>query len=298
MTRLCWRDLRCLFLKTGIFGGFSRFSGRCLRVFAYGFLLMPFGGQPVISPAHAEGMLAPHRAYYSATIGELKQGSQIVSAQGKMVIELAQSCEGWETVQGTQLLLANNQGDEFSVNVRFTGWESRDGLKFHFNYVHKNNEIVQEEMLGKAEIPAKGKGGTVVFSKPAHGELRLPKGTVFPTEHLSMLIADAEAGRLLFSKPVFDGTMNEGAYEISAVIGKPYAFPEGKKDGLARLSGHRGWPVRLAFFPHGAADAMPEIEIGVWLFPSGVAERMVFDHGDFTIVSKLERVEWLPRPKC
>jgi len=288
--------------QPGACGGIRRFGHRFghhfgqreLRVLFQAVLLVLFGAHT----AHAEPGLVPHRAYYSAKIAQVKQASQIVNAQGKMVIEFAASCEGWETTQGTQLLLTNNRGDEFVMDVRFTSWESRDGRQFHFNYVHKKNQIVQVELLGRAEIPARGMAGTVLFSKPAPGEIALPKGTVFPTEHLSMLMAHADAGKVLFSKAVFDGTTGEGAYEISAVLGKPYRFPEGKKDGLERLSGDRVWPVRLAFFPHGAVDAMPEMEIGVWLLRSGVAERIVSDHGTFVIASELERVEWLPSPEC
>ncbi len=255
--------------------------------------------------ARAETKLLPHRAYYSATIGEVKRGSQVVDAQGKMAVEVAQSCEGWETVQNSRLRLANSQGGEFDVDVQFTGWESRDGLQFHFNYVHKNNGVVQMELLGKAEIPEKGGDGTVTFSQPANAKMTLPKGTIFPTEHLSMLLAHADAGKILFSKLVYDGTKRDGAYEMSAVFSKPYIFsgkeaegPNAKKDGLERLAGARGWPVRLALFPHGAVDAMPEIEIGIRLLDSGVASHLLFDHGDFTISSKLERIEWLPSPKC
>ncbi len=271
-----------------------RFGSRKLRVFSQAVLLMFFSAHM----AHAEAGLAPHRAYYSAKIAQVKQTSQIVNAQGKMVIELAESCEGWETVQGTELLFTNNRGEDFVMDIRFTSWESRDGRQFHFNYVHKKNDIVQMELLGRAEFPEKGMAGTAFFSKPAHGEVSLPKGAVFPTEHLSMLIAHADAGKMLFSKAVFDGTTDGGPYEISAVLSQPDRFPEGKKDGLERLSGEYVWPIRLAFFSHGAVDAMPEMELGVWLLRSGVAERIVSDHDTFVIASELERVEWLPSPKC
>ncbi|MEW5703599.1 MAG: DUF1849 family protein [Pseudomonadota bacterium] len=248
--------------------------------------------------ATAGAKMMPHRAYYSAAIGDVKQTSRVVDVQGAIVMEAVESCEGWQTTEGTRLLLSNSQGGESVVDVRFLGWESKNGLVFRFNYTHHNDGSVQENMLGEAKIRSKGAAGEATFSRPPVVPLALPEKIVFPTEYILKLIERADAGEFLFSQVVFDGTKMGGAYEINAVIGRPYAFPAGRKAGLERLAGERGWPVRLAYFPIGSSEPEPEFEIGVRLLRSGIAESMVFDYGDFTITSRLERVEWLAAPKC
>ena len=256
-------------------------------------LFFPFQG------ALAGAGLVSHRAYYSATIGEVKRNSQILNASGGFVMEVAKSCEGWESVQSTQLVLLNSLGEESLAEVRYTSWESRDGLQFHFNYVHRNNGKVREALLGRAEIPAKGEAGSVTFSKPSDTTLDLPASVIFPTEHLLGLLEHADADAQIYQAPLYDGTKVDGVYNVSAFIGKPFiAEPVKEEASLARLSGERGWLVRFAYFPFGTVDAVPEVEIGVHLLRSGVAERMVFDHGDFTIIGTLERIDWLPKPEC
>lgn len=268
-------------------------TARGIPVLLFFLVLFPF------QEALAGAGLVSHRAYYSAKIGEVKRNSQILNASGGFVMEVAESCEGWGSVQSTQLVLLNSLGDESLADVRYTSWESHDGLQFHFHYVHRNNENVQEELLGLAEIPAKGKAGSVTFSEPSDRTLALPASVVFPTEHLIGLIEHADADAQIYQAPLYDGTKVDGVYDVSAFIGKPFiAQPAKGEKSLARLSGMRGWPVRFAYFPFGTVDAVPEVEISVRLLGSGVAERMVFDHGDFTIIGTLERIDWLPRPEC
>ncbi|MCE2510162.1 MAG: DUF1849 family protein [Alphaproteobacteria bacterium] len=257
------------------------------------FVLFPF------QETLAGTKLASHRAYYSAAIGEVKNTSQIVDANGGMVMELTESCEGWESVQGTRLVLLNSRGDEFLADVHYTSWESRDGLQFHFNYVHRSNGQIQEELLGRATFPARGEAGRVTFSKPSKTSLALPASVRFPTEHLLGLLEQAEAGTQIYEAPLYDGTKVDGLYDVNAFIGKPFiAKPAEGEASLGRLAGERGWPMRLAYFPFGTGDAVPEVEISIRLLESGIAERMVFDHGDFTIIGTLERIDWLPQPDC
>ena len=253
----------------------------------------------VATPAGAVD-IAPHRALYSMTLGSTKTNSGVVGARGTMIYEWGETCDGWTVEQRYKLNMQYAENPEVEVTSNFVTWESKDGLRYRFNERKLKNGEVDEEVRGEARLDGPGKAGVADFSRPEAKQLKLPAGTMFPTAHTIYLIERAQAGESFLVKNVFDGSGEDNAVEISAVIGgKEEAEPvassaEPKSPLLKRPS----WRVRFAFFPSESNSEKPEYELGMRLLDNGVSRDMTLDYGDFAIRAKLDEIEALPKPNC
>lgn len=241
--------------------------------------------------------LAPHRAIYSMKLGATRAAIGIIGGGGDMYMEWAESCEGWTLTQRLRLQLSNSQGETVDTASHFSSWESKDGLSYRFTLRNLRDGRVSEELRGRASLEASGTGGIAAFTRPEGKKFQLPKGSVFPTEHTMQLIERAQAGDKRLSRIVFDGASLDGPLEVHAVIGRAI---EAKGDGVGEkaLTSRPSWRMRLAFFPVERTTPEPDYELGLRLFDNGVAEELVLDYGDFTLLAKLERIEALPKPAC
>jgi hypothetical protein len=120
---------------------------------------------------------------------------------------------------------------------------------------------------------------------------------LFPSAHTIFLIDRARAGATFVSRQVFDGSTEENAVQVSAVIAaKPTADRTSAK--LDPLLERPGWRVRLAFFPADAKADVPDYELGMVLLDNGVSRDMVIDYGEYTVRAKLDDIEPLAKPGC
>ena len=58
------------------------------------------------------------------------------------------------------------------------------------------------------------------------------------------------------------------------------------------------WPMRMAFFPTGSSDPLPEFEMSLAYHPNGVAEDIEQIFKTFSLRGKLESIEMIPHGKC
>jgi hypothetical protein len=267
-------------------GSISRISLAAVLVFA------------AFAPAAGAVDLAPHRAIYSMKMGKIRAGSAIVDTRGAMYLEWARSCEGWTLTQRVRLKLIDNEGHAVDTDSNFSSWESENGLSYRFTVRNLRNGKVSDDLGGKATLAGKGKAGTAVLERPRGKKFHLPKGSIFPTEHVVQLIERAEAGENRLFRVVFDGASLDGPLEVNAIIGSLINGKKGAKDAKDALTGRPSWPMRLAFFPVKARASVPDYELGVRLFDNGVAEDFVLDYGEFTVLAKIEKIEALPLPSC
>ena len=156
-------------------------------------------------------------------------------------------------------------------------------------------------MRGEATLNGVGKGGKVEFTKPNQSALDLAPGVIFPTAHTILLIERAAAGEAFVGKKLFDGSSDENAVDVTAVIGAPMTAEAGAAEEPVKspLLARPSWRMRLAFFPAEAGnDDKPDYELGMRLLDNGVSRDMVLDYGDFAIKAILEKIEALPKPNC
>ena len=261
---------------------------RC-RQSAYGAL----AGIALFSTAALAVEVSPHRVIYDLSLASAKSSSGVVDAKGSMLVEWADSCDGWTIDQRYRLTVTNDESEDSLVVVTFSTWESKDGLSYRFFIRKMRDGDVTEEARGRAQLSARGEVGEAVFTQPESETVALPRGTMFPTEHTLLLIRAAENGERFLTRQVFDGGETEGPSEVTAAIGQPSPPAGDAKPVLAR----RGWPMRLAFYKPDAAGSEPDYEVGMRLLDNGVAEAMTLDYGDMVVRAKLREIEEL-KPNC
>ena len=251
--------------------------------------------QPVVSaqPAAAAVELLSHRAAYrlSLAAGSSPEGG-VTAVRGGLVLEWRDSCAGTISNQRLGFIASLDGGGDSTYDVRFPSWESQDNKQLRFTVRSFDDGHLYEEFRGQATLDSAG-AGLAAFSEPPGEELALPRGTLFPSEHLRQLIVGAERGEVVISHDVFDGSGLEGLSQVTAVIGKGQPSPvDGDESGKLR------WPVSLAYHNSSGADDMPVFEIAFQLSERGVLHDLVLDYGDFTLNGELEQLETFEAPEC
>ncbi len=255
---------------------------------------------PVQQPQPVESPLVPHRATYDMKLAVSRPNSGIVDVNGRMVIETVEACEGWEVRQRIKLTFLRTDNDEFTTDSSFSSYESKDGLSLRFSVRNIQDDEVEEELRGHADLEAPGGKGRANFSLPEARSFELPVGTLFPTTHLALVIRHARNGDQSASYYVFDGARLDGAFRVNAVIGKaPRATgaPPVRGD-VSLLRNQPSWSVRFAFFAAGDQGAQPEYEMALDLLGNGISRSMLLDYGDFAVDARLVQLQSLPRPQC
>lgn len=243
--------------------------------------------------------LVPHRATYDMKLSVARPNSGIVEVSGRMVLETVEACEGWEVKQRIKLKFLRNDGDEFTTDSSFTSYETKDGLALRFSVRNIQDDEVEEELRGNADLDAPGGKGRASFTLPEVRSFELPAGTLFPTTHLALVIRHARDGDKSASYFVFDGARLDGAFRVNAVIGKPPRGAGGAIRGdVGLLRGQPSWGVRFAFFAAGDQGALPEYEMALDLLGNGIARSMLLDYGEFAVDARLVQLQALPRPRC
>ena len=236
--------------------------------------------------------LRPHRALYDLDLAAVRGGSEIVALRGRMALEWADACEGWTVSQNIRMAIANRDGSSFVNDIGFSSFETRSGDRFRYSSRWLDGGARVREFVGRAEVGPGG--GRAVFTVPEDGAIELPEGTVFPTEHLFLLVDAAAAGESPMTRTVFGGTGPDSLHDITAFIGGEN--PGGS--GFDALAGLRSWPVSAAWFPAGSPAAEPDFEVSYRLAENGVASELVLDYGDFAMNAALAELEFLPPPEC
>ena len=268
-------------------------------VFSFFLIALSFGNAAGEVPVKAGDSvdLAPHRAVYDMALGRVRSGGDIVGAKGRMSMEWVKSCAGWTVKQSVSLLLLNNEGARIETETDFSSYESADGLSYRFTSRTLRNGIEAENIRGEAKLRGKGGPGTADFSRPKGKRFDLPKGAIFPTEHIIHLIRGARSGERRIFRIVFDGATEDGPLVVNAFIFKHLPKAPGKW-AKRPLTNRPSWALRLAFYPVAKSGAIPEYELGLRLFDNGVADDFELDYGSFTVDGRLKSLKALPEPKC
>jgi hypothetical protein len=256
----------------------------------------PNAGQ---APAQAGPMLegaqamAAHRAAYRLSLDSVRSDGQIVQAQGAMLFEVRDACDGWTTRQRLTLNVVDKAGDTVETGSDYSTWESKDGKRLRFTLTQMAQGAVTQRVSGEAEVDG-DKGGTVRYEQPETQEMTLPPGTLLPMAHTIRTLALAKAGQKMLNVPLFDGTNDDGAQDSTTLLSAwmpPQANPR-----FPLLANQPSARMRIAFFNRDASAgaSTPSYEVGLRYFANGIADEMKMDFGDFVMDGKLETLEPLP----
>ena len=239
-----------------------------------------------------EVVLVPHRASYEMKLSVARPNSGIVEVNGNMVLETADSCDGWNVKQRIKLTFLRNDGEEFVTDSNFTSYESKDGLELRFSVRNVQNDEVEEELRGQADLEGIGGKGRASFTLPEARSFDLPAGTLFPTQHMQSLIQAGRAGERIVTNYVFDGSGPDALNKVTAVLGQGHTAKA--EDGVDE----QRWPVSLAYYGVGKADELPQFSLGFELSERGVLHDITLDYGEFALKGELEKLEPLGEPQC
>ena len=236
--------------------------------------------------------LLSHRASYRLSLLGSSEGAALTDVQGGLVLEWRAACDGWLSQQRLGFVARAGEGDGFTYDVRFSSWEASDNTKLQFNVRSFDGKELHEEFRGSARLDGPGGAGEVHYLIPAGRQMELPKGTIFPTQHVIELIEAARAEQHFVSREVFDGSGEDALTHATAVIG---AARSGERLGGGQES---RWPVSLAYYPFDSADTQPQFQIAFELSEGGVMRDVTLDYGEFRLRADLEKLEPLPKPSC
>jgi hypothetical protein len=130
-------------------------------------------------------------------------------------------------------------GRTIRLTVSVATWESCDGLNYRFNICNSANGSVTERIEGRPTLSAADRSGQVIYDVPAGRVDELPAGTVFPTTHSVRILEAAHKASTLVAMPVFDGMTLEGAFTISAFLGRGLAPAREIPNSLDALEGRQ-----------------------------------------------------------
>ncbi len=245
----------------------------------------------------AEAMVG-HRAAYRLVLDKAREGANLARAEGVMLYEVVDACDGWATRQRFQLQLTDKDGTEVDTTSDYSTYETKDGSSIRFSLTQATGGAVSQRVAGEARLTPDG--GLARYTEPESKEEKLPKGTILPMVHTIRSLAAARAGTKLLTVPLFDGTSADGAQDTTTVLGA-WTPPQAsaRLPGLANLGSAR---MRIAFFERktdtgdsGGASA-PDYEVGLRYYQNGVADEMNMDFGEFTVNGKIEELAIFPDP--
>ena len=250
-------------------------------------------GQP-IEAQH----LAAHRAAYRLTLAPQRDQSHIASANGGMVYELIDACDGWASRQRFTLTLTDRDGTEIETASDYSTFESKDGRRLRFTLTQLTQGAVTQRIAGEAELNADG-SGVVRYTEPEVKEERLSPGTMLPNRHTIITLNAARSGQRLVVGPLFDGTSDDGPQDTTTVLSAwdaPRDVP-----GFPALSPLGSVRMRIAFFDReaqqqGGGATTPSYEVSLRYWENGVADQMLMDFREFAVDGRMVTLEPVPNP--
>lgn len=244
----------------------------------------------------AEAMVG-HRAAYRLSLDKVRDNSDIARAEGVMLYEVVDACDGWATRQRFQLRLTDRDGQEVDTASDYSTFETKDGKRIRFSLTQTSQGAVSQRIAGEAEVTPEG--GTVKYTAPEAKEEPLPKGTLLPMLHTIRSLAAARTGSRMLVVPLFDGTSADGAQDTTTVISAwSPPQPNPRFPALATIGSAR---MRVAFFERNASGSgggasAPDYEVGLRYFENGVADELKMDFGEFSVNGLLQELAILPNP--
>jgi hypothetical protein len=246
----------------------------------------------------AENLVA-HHATYVLSLAPDNKNSQITGAEGLMVYDLKNVCDGWATDLKLKFVMSLDSGDNRDFETSQVTWEAKDGSAFRYLIKNSYGGGEADQLRGEARIDAAAGGkGTATADLPARAEAELPAGVLFPVAHTRALLKKAAEGETVFTTEFFDGTSSTEAMEASAIIGA------GEKDWpdlpkkLPELAGKTSYPIGLAFFAGNKGDGVPDTEQVERLYDNGVIGAFSFQLGTVKIRAVLDSLQLKPDAGC
>lgn len=254
-------------------------------------------GQPAAAPAALPGTeaMAAHRAAYRLSFDRARDNSDIARAEGVMLFEVLDACDGWASRQRLTMRLQDRDGQTVETASDYSTWESKDGRRLRYSLTQMTGGAVSNRITGEANLQPDGTG-TARYEQPRPSQETLPAGTLLPMAHTLRAIAAARAGERIVNVPLMDGTSDDGAQESTTVL-SPWRREAEANARFPLLANQESGRMRIAFFGkdnNGGGASSPDYEVGLRYYANGVADELNMDFGEFAVNGRLETLEALP----
>jgi hypothetical protein len=249
-------------------------------------------------PAAADSLVA-HHAQYLLSLGRDSKNSQVTGADGLMVVDLKDTCDGWATDIKLKLIMSIEGGESGTLEMTQVTWESKDGTSYRYMVKNSNGAGREDQYRGEAHIDAATGKGKVTSDLPSRSESALPDHTLFPIAHTRLILEKAAAGESVVSAEYFDGASSTGTMQVSAVIGPAEKDWAGLPKKIPDLAGKNSYPIGLAYFEgEGNEGGVPEQEQFLQLYDNGVLGSLSVSFGTIKVHAVLDSLKLQPEPAC
>jgi hypothetical protein len=245
-------------------------------------------------PQEGAGAMLAHRAAYRLNLDRVRDQGGVQRAEGAMVFEIQDACEGWTTRQRFTLVVTDRDGNRIETSSDYSTFEAKDGSRLRFSLTQMTEGAVTQRISGEATRNPDGTG-RVTYQDPSPNEIQLPRGTLFPMMHTIRALAAARAGQRVLAAPLMDGTDEDGAQETSTfMVGAATPAPESPR--FPPMAGQASQRMRISFFEPGsqAGAGTPNYEVALRYYANGVADDVHMDFGEFSVSGEL--LELAPTP--
>ena len=254
----------------------------------------PAASQAPAALPGAQDMVA-HRAGYRLTFDKARDNSDVARAEGAMVFEVLDACDGWASRQRLTMRLQDRDGQTLETASDYSTWESKDGRRLRFSLTQMTAGAVSNRIVGEATLQPDG-SGVANYEQPRPAQEALPPGTLLPMAHTLRAIAAARANERILNVPLMDGTGEDGAQESTTIL-SAWSREAEAKPRFPLLANQESGRMRIAFFGkdnNGGGASSPDYEVGLRYYANGVADELNMDFGEFAVNGRLESLESLP----
>ena len=264
-------------------------------------LATPAPAQPApaaaVTPAALPGTeaMAAHRAAYRLTFDRARDNADIARAEGVMLFEVLDACDGWASRQRLTLRMQDRDGQTMETASDYATWESKDGRRLRFSMTQMSGGSVSNRITGEATLQPDGTG-VANYDQPRAQQETLPPGTLLPMAHTIRAIAAARGAERILNVPLMDGTSEDGAQESTTVL-SPWRREAEAQPRFPLLANQESGRMRIAFFGKdnsGGGASSPDYEVGLRYYANGIADELNMDFGEFAVNGRLETLEALP----
>ncbi|WP_043836884.1 cell envelope integrity EipB family protein [Muricoccus aerilatus] len=253
----------------------------------------PGAAQAAVLPGSEE--MVAHRGAYRLSFDKARDSSDISRAEGVMLFEVLDACDGWASRQRLTMRLQDRDGQTIETASDYATWESKDGRRLRFSMTQMTGGAVSNRITGEAVLQSDG-SGSANYDQPSARQEALPPGTLLPMAHTIRAIAAARSGQRILNVPLMDGTSEDGAQESTTIV-SPWKREADAQPRFPLLGGQESGRMRIAFFGKdnsGGGASSPDYEVGLRYYANGVADDLNMDFGEFSVNGKLETLEAVP----
>lgn len=261
-------------------------------------LCLSLASLSALPAAAAEPRLAPHRAVYELNLTNARETGGVRNVSGRIAMEAREKgCGDFQLTYRQVMRMASEEGTPNTIDFRSTTQESLDGRSFSFENKTLINGEEDSIVTGKGE--RNDKAASIALKSPTSRTVDFAQTTVFPTQHLKLVLEAARKGKSTLQVPVYDGTdPGDVTTDTVAFIGDRREA-DSRTDELldkAKLTDHRVWPVSIGYFEKAMlpSDQAPKFVYTAELLDNGITPNVKLDYGTFVVEGRLVELEVFP----